>query len=830
MKKISRFLILFLFIYVNLYAMQSEEVIQTMKKYNPDIKIDGKFANNSPILITGLNERFIGDSIVNVARSFIEKYKALFINMSDIDYVVDKVVSGKDLQTVRFNYTYKGYPVYPSGISVTIDNLGRVVKTSFVSLSFDKIDTKVSFNREDAFYLVVNKYASFNNILGSRYNSNSVREVVLLIGKRAFFAYEVRIASFASLTNISYFIDAKSGRLLFKKNNVFNLNKANVYNPNPGVDGTNPTVEVEIVNLDPNVTDKTLTGTLIRSTNCYGKGEQKEWPIPQYKATMRFSICNIGPKAVSDENGDFYFTPDDPVKCFNPDDSQACFESVMEDDFAEVMMYYHADKAYTYFKNKGFEKINTNSGLPSLMTVVNFKLPNFYELRFNCEEDPNNPGWNICTTDKFMPFDNAAFIPYDGSFDDFGIKDDAIVFGQGEKVDFAYDAEVTYHEFTHAMIGSTSNLTYAYFDQYGLYIDPGAMNEGFADYFSSTISGDPKLGEYVSNATEDQGALRDLSLNVRCPDNLWGESHNDGLLLSNALWKIRTEFVKDFGSEHLFDQKVYDVLVSLNEIATFGEFTKGLVSVLKSDSNIGEVFANKAETLFKENNIIECERIANLEDGKYLMLVEGLDMVGLSPYVPGYLQFYYDMPANTSKFMLDMDIYSNSMFGGSDAEIRVLMKKDTPVEFEITYGGDVSSNADFELRTRDNSHFEVASPKIEGGHRYYLAFVNYGGAQGILQLITPSYETKTTEGDAGFDASPDSSEDASNEDTSIVVDSIEDTGVIQDVVEDINLSDVIAKDVISGNDTGVKSDVIIIDGSKSDQVSEESGCSCSIIE
>ncbi len=836
MKKFVFLFVLIISFTTFLNASGFQEKFSELKKFNPDAKITGKIINNSPILITGLKEKASYTREVNAAFDFIGKYSTLFSIDGDIGLRLDKVLNSRDQKTVRFIYTYKGYPIYPAGIAVTIDNNNFITKASFFKLSIDLLDTSVSFNREDAFYLVRNKYANYQEIVGSKFNSNSVREVVLLMGRKVFFAYEVRVASFASLSNTSYFIDARTGRLLFKKNNVVNLNKANVYNPNPGVDGKSPTVEVDITNLDENVTDKTLTGTLIRSTNCYGTGEQKEWTIPEYQSTMRFNICNIGPKAKSDENGDFFFTPDDPTKCFVPEDSQICFESVMEDDFAEVMMYYHANKMYTYFKDKGLEKIKTNSGLPSLMTVVNFKLPNFYELRFNCVEDPNNPGWNICTTDKYMPFDNAAFIPYDGSFDDFGIHDDAIVFGQGEKVDFAYDAEVTYHEFTHATIGSTSNLTYAYIDAYGMYIDPGAMNEGLADYFSSTVSGDPKLGEYVSNATEDNGALRDLSIDVRCPDNLWGESHNDGLLISNALWKIRMEFVKDFGSETLFDQKVYDTVVALGEIATFGEFSTGLLNNLKNDSNIGQVFADKAEKILKDNNIIECERIMPLENGKYLLFVEGTDAVGLSPYVPGYLQFSYDLPEGTKKFMLDMDIYSNSMFGGSDAEIRVLMKKGAPVEFEATLNGDITSNADFELTTDNNSHFETVIPQIEAPNKYYIAFVNYGGAQGILQTISASTSTEGPDIDAGVDTSEDTivipdvvENDADVSDTEVPSD-VTITDIVADIIEDEGIKDATVADTGVQKDATVGTDIIIIDGSSKKDDSTESGCSCSVVE
>ena len=840
MKRIFGLILVMVFISASLFGGDLKTEFVKLQKSNPNAKITGKIGINSPILITGLSERVYADSIDRAAIEFIGRYPGLFSINDSIGVVVDRIVGSVGSKTVRLNYTYRGIPIYPAGIALTIDSNKTVNKVTFFNLPSLSLDTKVSFNEMDAYYLVLNRDVSGYKSIGARYNKDSVRKVILLMGNKAFLAYEVKIASFATLTNMSYFVDARSGKLLFKKNNVFNLNKAKVYDPNPGVDGKGELVEVDITNLDPNVTDKTLTGTLIRSMNCYGKGDQKEWQLYQYQTTVRYYTCNVGPKAKSDDNGDFYITPDDPTKCFAPEDSQACFESVMEDDFAEIMMYYHANKMYTYYKGKGFDVIKTNSGLPSLMTVVNFKLPNFYEMRSNCEPDPNNEGWQICTINSFMPFDNAAFMPYDGSFDDFNIHDDAIVFGQGEKVDFSYDAEVTYHEFTHAMIGSTSNLGYAYVDSYGLYIDPGAMNEGLADYFSSTVSGDPKLGEYVSNATEDQGALRDLSINMRCPDDLWGESHNDGLILSNALWKIRMEFLKDFGSVDLFDQKVYNTVIALSEVATFSDFSNGLLEELRKDNNIGQTFADKAELIFKDNNILNCERYMPLENGKLIMLIEGLDIIGLSPYAPGYLQFTYDIPANATKFMLDMDIYSNSMMGGSDAEIRVLMKKNTPVEFEFSYNGDVTSNADFEITTDNNSHFEVSVPKFEPGNKYYIAFVNYGGAQGILQYITASVETGVIDTDAGVDTLQDTStSDIVSDDTAIsedVIDASQDDAGVNDVVivDDVGSTDVGSdanntKDAIS-SDTSTNLDVVVIDGSSSSSSKDESGCSCSLIE
>jgi Zn-dependent metalloprotease len=89
-------------------------------------------------------------------------------------------------------------------------------------------------------------------------------------------------------------------------------------------------------------------------------------------------------------------------------------------------------------------------------------------------------------------------------------------------------ADVVYHEYGH---GITDMQTRP--------LGPsGAMHEGFSDYNACTITNQPRVGVgfYAGNPNE---ALRTLDNNNRYPDDINGEVHNDGLIISGAIWHTR---------------------------------------------------------------------------------------------------------------------------------------------------------------------------------------------------------------------------------------------------------------------------------------------------
>src|SRR5262249_51706419 len=155
------------------------------------------------------------------------------------------------------------------------------------------------------------------------------------------------------------------------------------------------------------------------------------------------------------------------------------------DEFSEQHMYWHVANTYAYFRS-----------LFTTLGNADFKLRITKDMA-----KPLPVAVNLCTINlqtfdlsgPLVPFDNAFFSPGAGNpISDLLIGgQDSIMFGQGSAVDFAYDADVISHEFTHAVIDTLGKLNPPGFeDTQGLTDDPGAMNEGLADYFSSALGGD----------------------------------------------------------------------------------------------------------------------------------------------------------------------------------------------------------------------------------------------------------------------------------------------------------------------------------------------------
>jgi Zn-dependent metalloprotease len=136
-----------------------------------------------------------------------------------------------------------------------------------------------------------------------------------------------------------------------------------------------------------------------------------------------------------------------------------------------------------------------------------------------------------------------------------------MVFGYGASSasnptrDYALDNDVLYHEYSHAMMDVLS-------PQFGqaynaVNAETGGMNEGNADYFSSTVLSDPLVGEYTAPAS-GAAYFRDLTTRLHYPEEVWytgtitangttysnvrraPEVHQTGAVWGAALWDLRT--------------------------------------------------------------------------------------------------------------------------------------------------------------------------------------------------------------------------------------------------------------------------------------------------
>lgn len=123
--------------------------------------------------------------------------------------------------------------------------------------------------------------------------------------------------------------------------------------------------------------------------------------------------------------------------------------------------------------------------------------------------------------------------------------------------------DVIYHEWGHGL----TNLTY----YYGGHQDPnGAMHEGFSDFLACLITDQPWIGRGFYGPGSH---LRSVDNNNRYPEDWSGESHNDGLIISGALWDLKGMLEPDrpgyidtlwqfakYGFSRDFDGYFWDVL------------------------------------------------------------------------------------------------------------------------------------------------------------------------------------------------------------------------------------------------------------------------------
>ena len=150
----------------------------------------------------------------------------------------------------------------------------------------------------------------------------------------------------------------------------------------------------------------------------------------------------MAPVGKANPQGDFFVHPD---------------EGLLDDPFAEVNAFYHADQFAEWF-------------------AFHFGL--------------RTPQMQIFTG---FPMTNAFFGDFDGDGKrdlSFGVTDDGL--------NFAHDSDVVIHEYGHAIVRELAGGLSMDADHLGLDWTAGALNEGIADTFSMLINPDGLLGESMA--------------------------------------------------------------------------------------------------------------------------------------------------------------------------------------------------------------------------------------------------------------------------------------------------------------------------------------------
>jgi hypothetical protein len=394
--------------------------------------------------------------------------------------------------------------------------------------------------------------------------------------------------------------------------------------------------------------------------------------------------------AVADGNGDFLFLPD-PGSSIDP--------------LAEVQAFYHAEAI-----SRHLDDTMEFSHESPIKVIVNF------------------------------PMANAFFADFDGD----GTGD--ISFGHSDEgIDYAYDADVVYHEFGHSVIDAISRLGSLSADELGLVWTSGALHEGSADAFSMFLTKDPSLGSYAGTLDGVPQPIRDLEFDRSCPNDLMGEVHADGEIWASLFWNLIED--EAVGAE-LAQELLFASASTWGPSITWPEAGASLVDAtaeLLEAAVIDEATRDQVIAHLHATNILECDRIIDLLTvDRSTQFIFNLGLFGDFAQIPGGNQFRVQVPEDATALAINL---TNFITSSEHLGLSVFIREGSPIAHQVTsaaaLGLGMAVPTDFDhkidlvpgdatLRLGDNGEFELIS-----GATYYIsiASLNLGGIE-LLDFTT----------------------------------------------------------------------------------------------
>ncbi|MFO0734505.1 MAG: hypothetical protein U0270_01435 [Labilithrix sp.] len=546
-------------------------------------------------------------------------------------------------------------------------------------------------------------------------------------GSRLAYAVVPRVLPFAGAPRI--IVDAQTGEILEARDTrVFAT--ARVFESNPTKTPKTTTKELA---LEPS--GGFLTNPFIEAHNCIDNKSVKSLDVG---IAIDVHVCDIDQVAKADKQGNFLY---DPI-----DDQTAASRS---DEFSEVAIYYHASKAYAFFRDlQGDPDAQVVVDKP-LRTIANLQLPKGL-LQGNIAQ-AGNPDLPL------EPFQNAFFAPGAGGLGGvfaqlYGFDAGALWFGQGPKRDYAYDGDVVYHEFTHAVVDDTLKLVVWHVDKYGAIDAPGAMNEGLADYFSSAITGEPDVGEYAStDLGATTGVIRTLDNQDSCA-NLAGEVHADSTPFSGGLWEARASLAA--ADRAKFDKALYKAMRQNAGHGDVGfEDLIGLfLEVLDTDLPKGATALQAAMT--KRRLLVDgkgCDRVIEYgtdpvasSQKRLGFAAPGTNSVKIKSIAPGIIQIKANIPDDATQihvsFLQAQGAGAANPLGGNAKPFAptVLVKIGAP----ILWDPKSQNGHDAPLRkAAQDSEVTLDLPSERNGDAAYVQIASTGEADGAYNDVTIEFKT-----------------------------------------------------------------------------------------
>ena len=514
-----------------------------------------------------------------------------------------------------------------------------------------------------------------------------------------------------TLSQKQYDVDAQTGEVVAVRELIQQVVSASVYPANPV---STPALTLLPLALQPSAPEAMASPELI-AHNCVDNSTLRN------VFGQEFRVCELSQSAVLNVDGNYTPTPDD----------SSSSTTRMNDAFSQVSMYAHTARAYAYFRALRAEPNAQVTVATQLNVVANVRFDPRVSSLFNGGSGDGSPS---TAATPLRTLDNAFFYPNDGNgfiSQIMGVTGGGLFFGQGRTIDYAYDGDVVYHEFGHAVVDHSLQLGGAYVEPWGYSFQPGAMNEGLADYFSSAITGEPNLGEYAGG-WDSSGGIRNLANTFTCNENIAGEVHYDSQLFSGGLWSVRTALGSD-AERATYDAAIYTAmrLHPGSESIGFHQFADMVRDVLQTELPAAEPIFLAEMT--RRGILPGCAPTAQARSGVEVeapeafgsfsaYLAPGRQSSGLA-ITPGVTQFQTNVPASQAVgSTLEVSLGWYNPGGSGSNALKVVAHIDGPLVWSRKSGRYDNNGASYDLPGSRSG--KVFIPLPEDAQNVYFQVVN----------------------------------------------------------------------------------------------------------
>ena len=266
-------------------------------------------------------------------------------------------------------------------------------------------------------------------------------------------------------------------------------------------------------------------------------------------------------------------------------------------DYSEVVGYYSIQRAMQWhlnIQNDAQKKFFTDFGLSGPIDI------------FVRAEDTSGGGPAYAPVGKSVGSSNPIIFITTGEE-----SEDATEFKF-----FSKDSDVYFHEFSHHVLyrsikppatKSEDGITV-------VVVQPRALQEGLADYFTYAMTGNNRLAESssLSGFLREGNVQEPLTANLFDPPEL-GKAYDIGDVISSTLWKLRQQFSTWQGEYNQIDKITWDAIDLLPEVATLYQFACAVyvsAGQLEKQTNstagslTGPIATEFADRLFFENTTV----------------------------------------------------------------------------------------------------------------------------------------------------------------------------------------------------------------------------------